>query len=101
MGQRYQQQSDKESEISFRVVEIFVASKNPDGTRKKSSRYLLVDNRRETLETVQMNMHDFVRNAVLANSIESVVHNSKIEKASPDFPGVIQLTSGRSCASIP
>lgn len=101
MGQRYQQQSDKESEISFRIVEIYLAGKNPDGTMKKSSRYLLVDNGRETLETVQMNMHDFVRNAVLANRIERAIQNNKIENVSPDFSGVTPLTGERSYASIP
>ena len=100
MGRRYQQQSDKENEVCFRVVEIYVASRNPDGSRKKCSRYLLVDNRRETLEVVQMNMHDFVRNAILANRIESVVYNNKIENVSSDFSGVIPLTTGMICDSI-
>lgn len=66
MGRRYQQQSDKESEVGFRIVEIYVASQQPDGSRKKRNGFLMVDNRQEILQTVQMNMHDFVRNALRA-----------------------------------
>ncbi len=68
MGCRYQKQTDKESEVSFRVVEIFVVNKNQ--TRAgKSSRFLLVDNRKETLEAVQSEMQYFVKTAILANKL--------------------------------
>jgi hypothetical protein len=99
MGRRYQQQSNKECEVNFRVVEIYVARQNADGSKKNCFRFLLVDNRRETLETVQMNMHDFVRNAILVNRIENA-GNNKMEKVSPDLPGVIPATAKKSCAPI-
>lgn len=68
MGCRYQKPTDKESEVSFRVVEIFVIDKNKDRVGK-SSRFLLVDNGHETLELVQKEMQNFVRTAILANSL--------------------------------
>ncbi len=68
MGCRYQKPTDKESEVSFRVVEIFVVNKNQDRVGK-SSRFLLVDNGYETLEMVQKEMQNFVKNAILANSL--------------------------------
>lgn len=68
MGCRYQQPADKESEVSFRVVEIYVvdSSHNRAG---ESSRFLLVDNRRETLELVQKEIQDFVKTAILATRL--------------------------------
>jgi len=66
MGCRYQKPTDKESEVSFRVVEILVVSEKLAG---KSSRFLLVDNGQETLEVVQKEMQDFVRTAIMANSL--------------------------------
>jgi len=99
MGRRYEQQNDSKSDVSFRVVEIYVANRNAaDGSRKKCFRFLLVDNRRETLETVQMNMHDFVRNAILANKMENE-GNNKMENVAPDLAGVIPAAK-KSCASI-
>jgi hypothetical protein len=68
MGYRYQKPTDRESEVSFRVVEIFVSGNNHDRTGK-SSRFLLVDNRQETLEVVQKEMLDFVKTAILANRL--------------------------------
>jgi len=68
MGCRYQQPADKESEVSFRVVEIFVVNSSHDRTGK-SSRFLLVDNGQETLELVQKEMRDFVKTAILANRL--------------------------------
>jgi len=66
MGCRYQRPTDKESEVSFRVVEILVVSQNRTGNR---SRFLLVDNGQETLEEVQKEMQDFVRTAIMANRL--------------------------------
>jgi hypothetical protein len=66
MGYRYQRPTDKESEVSFRVVEILVVSEKVAG---KSSRFLLVDNRQETLEAVQREMQDFVKTAIMANKL--------------------------------
>jgi len=66
MGCRYQKPTDKQSEVSFRVVEILVVSEKLAG---KSSRFLLVDNGQETLEVVQKEMQDFVRTAIMANSL--------------------------------
>lgn len=68
MGCRYQKPTDKESEVSFRVVEIFILNSS-HGRTGKSSRFLLVDNGRETLELVQKEMQDFVKTAVLANRL--------------------------------
>jgi hypothetical protein len=66
MGCRYQRLTDRESEVSFRVVEILVVSEKLAG---KSSRFLLVDNGQETLELVQREMQDFVRTAIMANRL--------------------------------
>ena len=66
MGRRYQRLTDRESEVSFRVVEILVVSEKLAG---KSSRFLLVDNGQETLEVVQREMQDFVRTAIMANRL--------------------------------
>lgn len=66
MGCRYQEPTDKESEVSFRVVEILVVSQN---RAEKRSRFLMVDNRQETLEMVQKEMQDFVNTAILANRL--------------------------------
>jgi hypothetical protein len=66
MGCRYQRPTDRESEVSFRVVEILVVSQNRAG---KSSRFLMVDNRQETLEVVQREMQDFVKTAIMANRL--------------------------------
>ncbi len=66
MGCRYQRAADKESEVSFRVVEIVVVSQNLAG---KSSRFLMVDNRQDTLEVVQREMQDFIKTAILANKL--------------------------------
>ena len=66
MGCRYQRLTDRESEVSFRVVEILVVSEKLAG---KSSRFLLVDNGQETLEVVQREMQDFVRTAIMANRL--------------------------------
>jgi hypothetical protein len=66
MGCRYQRPTDRESEVSFRVVEILVVSQNRVG---KSSRFLMVDNRQETLEVVQREMQDFVKTAIIANRL--------------------------------
>lgn len=66
MGCRYQRPADRESEISFRVVEILVVNQSRTG---KSSRFLMVDNRQETLEVVQRGMQDFVRTAIMANRL--------------------------------
>jgi hypothetical protein len=68
MGYRYEQPADRESSISFRVVEIFVANGSRERTGR-NSRFLLVDNGHETLETVQREMHCFVRTAILANNL--------------------------------
>lgn len=43
-----------------------VVSQNRTG---KSSRFLMVDNRRETLELVQGDMEDFVKTAIMANRL--------------------------------
>jgi len=66
MGCRYQRLTDKASEVSFRVVEILVVSQNRAGMK---SRFLLVDNRQETLEVVQREMQDFVKTAIMANRL--------------------------------
>jgi hypothetical protein len=66
MGCRYQRPTDRASEVSFRVVEIVVVSQNRAG---KKSRFLLVDNRQETLEVVQREMQDFVKAAIMANRL--------------------------------
>jgi hypothetical protein len=66
MGCRYQRPTDKESEVNFRVVEILVVSQSLAGKR---SRFLLVDNRQETLEVVQREMQDFVKTAIMANRL--------------------------------
>lgn len=68
MGYRYQKPAERESEVSFRVVEIFVVSDNRS-RNGKNSRFLLVDNRQETLEVVQSGMQDFVKTAILANKL--------------------------------
>lgn len=68
MGCRYQQATDRESEVSFRVVEIFVVNNNSTWGGK-SSRFLLVDNRKETLEAVQSEMENFVKTAIMANRL--------------------------------
>ena len=66
MGCRYQRPTDRESEVSFRVVEILVVSLNQT---EKRSRFLMVDNRQETLEVVQSEMQDFVKTAIMANKL--------------------------------
>ena len=66
MGCRYQRPTDRESEISFRVIEILVISQNPAG---KSREFLMVDNGQETLEVVQREMQDFVKTAIMANKL--------------------------------
>jgi hypothetical protein len=66
MGCRYQKPTDKESEVSFRVVEILVVSEKLAG---KSSRFLLVDNGKDTIEVVQREMQDFVKTAIMANRL--------------------------------
>lgn len=68
MGCRYQKATDRESEVSFRVVEIFVINKS-DANSCRNNRFLLVDNRRETLEVVQGEMGDFVKTAIMANRL--------------------------------
>ncbi|NVN98981.1 MAG: hypothetical protein HXX17_06610 [Geobacteraceae bacterium] len=68
MGCRYQKATDRENEVSFRVVEIFIVSKYDD-KGDKSSKFLLVDNRQETLEAVQNEIHAFVRTAIMANRL--------------------------------
>lgn len=68
MGCRYQKPTDKESEVSFRVVEIVVMN-NSHNRAGKSNRFLLVDNGQETLELVQKDMQDFVKTAILANRL--------------------------------
>ena len=76
MGCRYQKATDRESEVSFRVVEIFVINKS-DASSGRSNRFLLVDNRRETLEVVQGEMGDFVKIAIMANRLgEQEVRNN-------------------------
>jgi hypothetical protein len=79
MGCRYQQPSDRESEVSFRVVEIFVVNNNRNMTGK-NSRFLLVDNRQETLEIVQKEMQDFVKTAILANRLGNIDHGKIVRK---------------------
>ena len=66
LGLRLQRPTDRESEISFRVVEILVISQNPTG---KSKNFLMVDNGQETLEVVQREMQDFVKTAIMANKL--------------------------------
>lgn len=68
MGYRYQNATDRESEVSFRVVEIFVTGGNQEQS-SKGNRFLLVDNRQETLAVVQKEMQDFVKTAILANRL--------------------------------
>ena len=76
MGCRYQKATDRESEVSFRVVEIFVINKS-DACSGRGNRFLLVDNRRETLEVVQGEMGDFVKTAIMANRLgEQEVRNN-------------------------
>ncbi len=71
MGYRYQQPTDRENEISFRVVEIFVVNNNRERSGK-NSKFLLVDNRQETLEAVQKEMQNFVKTAILANNLGKI-----------------------------
>lgn len=66
MGCRYQRPTDRESEVSFRVVEILIVSQNRTG---KNSKFLMVDNGQETLEVVQREMLDFVKTAIMANRL--------------------------------
>jgi hypothetical protein len=68
MGCRYQQPTDRESEVSFRVIEIFILNSSLSRAGK-ISRFLLVDNGQETLEAVQKGMQDFVKTAILANRL--------------------------------
>jgi hypothetical protein len=68
MGCRYQKPTDRENEVSFRVVEILVVSEKLAG---KSSRFLLVDNGKETIEVVQREMQEFVKTAIRANRLET------------------------------
>lgn len=68
MGGRYQQPPERESEVRFRVVEIFVANSSRN-RRGKNTRFLLVDNGQDTLEIVQKEMQDFVKTAILANRL--------------------------------
>ena len=79
MGCRYQQPSDRESEVSFRVVEIFVVSDNRNRA-DRHSRFLLVDNRQDTLEIVQKEMQDFVKTAILANRLGKIVQGNTARK---------------------
>lgn len=79
MGCRYQKPTDRESEVSFRVVEIFVV--NPNQARAgKSSKFLLVDNRQETLEVVQSEMQDFVKTAILANRLGKEENRKRLDR---------------------
>ncbi|HXC92537.1 MAG TPA: hypothetical protein VN652_00875 [Geobacteraceae bacterium] len=66
MGCRYQRPTDRESEVSFRVVEILVVGQN---RAEKKNRFLMVDNGQETLEMVQKEMQDFVKTAIMANRL--------------------------------
>ena len=79
MGCRYQQPSDRESEVSFRVVEIVVVNNSRNGTGK-NSRFLLVDNGQDTLEIVQKEMQDFVKTAILANRLGNIDHGKTARK---------------------
>ena len=79
MGCRYQQPSDRESEVSFRVVEIFVVNSSRNRTGK-NSRFLLVDNGQDTLEIVQKEMQDFVKTAILANRLGNFEHGKTVRK---------------------
>lgn len=79
MGCRYQQPSDRESEVSFRVVEIFVINNSRNRTGK-NSRFLLVDNRQDTLEIVQKEMQDFVKTAIQANRLGNIDHGKTARK---------------------
>lgn len=79
MGCRYQKPSDRESEVSFRVVEIFVVNNSRNRT-SKNSRFLLVDNRQDTLEIVQKEMQDFVKTAILANRLGNNEHGKTVRK---------------------
>lgn len=74
MGYRYQQPSESESAVSFRVVEIFMVNDNR-GKSAAKGRFLLVDNRQETLEVVQRGMQEFVKTAILANRLGKVIGN--------------------------
>jgi hypothetical protein len=67
MGYRYENATERESDVSFRVVEIFVSGSNRD--KGRNNRFLLVDNRQETLAMVQKEMQDFVKTAILANRL--------------------------------
>lgn len=77
MGCRYQRPTDKESEVSFRVVEILVISQN---RAEKKSRFLLVDNGQETLEMVQREMQDFVKTAIMANRLGKPEGRNKLRR---------------------
>ena len=79
MGYRYQQSSDRESAVSFRVVEICMVNENR-GKSAAKGRFLLVDNRQETLEVVQRGMQEFVKTAILANRLGKLIgkENRKI-----------------------
>lgn len=68
MGYRYQDAMERESAVSFRVVEIYVAGTSEE-QHGRSNRFLLVDNRQETLAVVQKEMQDFVKTAILANKL--------------------------------
>lgn len=85
MGYRYEQPADRESSISFRVVEIFVAN----GSRERlgrNSRFLLVDNGHETLEAVQNEMHFFVKTAILANNLGKTEQRAEPAPKGPAHP---------------
>lgn len=77
MGCRYQKPTDKESEVSFRVVEIVVIN-NSHNQAGKSNKFLLVDNGQETLELVQKDMQDFVKTAILANRLGKPESRTKL-----------------------
>lgn len=68
MACRYQKLTDRESDVSFRVV-VYFAVNNTRTRTEKSSRFLLVDNSQETIEAVQTAMQDFVKTAILANRL--------------------------------
>lgn len=79
MGCRYQKPSDRESEVSFRVVEIFVVN-NSRNRAGKNSRFLLVDNGQDTLEIVQKEMQDFVKTAIMANRLGNYEYGKTARK---------------------
>lgn len=67
MGYAYFKQQNEESDVMFRIVEIYMA--NNKG--RQCNRFMMVCNRRETLETVQQEMEEFVKTALMANRLET------------------------------